>query len=131
MLNDFETKARHEEHLRKIKRSWASQGKKYKETIERMKELREENYKKKSAELKAKLKHKEDLLLTQLDHSNKEKMLERQKILNKLYEKERLARENAKIFQEEEEKERKLFQEELEERCKIIKIIFIYSKLHL
>ena len=58
-------------------------------------------------------------------------MLERQKILNKLYEKERLARENAKIFQEEEEKERKLFQEELEERCKIIKIIFIYSKLHL
>ena len=131
MLNDFETKARHEEHLRKIKRRWASQGKKYKETIERMKELREENYKKKSAELTAKLKHKEDLLLTQLDHSNKEKMLERQKILNKLYEKERLARENAKIFQEEEEKERKLFQEELEERCKIIKIIFIYSKLHL
>ena len=51
-------------------------------------------------------------------------MLERQKILNKLYEKERLARENAKIYQEEEEKERKLFQEELEERCKIIKIIY-------
>jgi hypothetical protein len=86
-----------------------------------MKELREENYKKKSAELKAKLKHKEDLLLTQLDQSNKEKMLERQKILNRLYEKEKIARENVKIFQEEEEKERKLFQEELEERCKINK----------
>ena len=50
-------------------------------------------------------------------------MLERQKILNKLYEKEKIARENVQIFQEEEEKERKLFQEELEERCKINKII--------
>ena len=48
-------------------------------------------------------------------------MLERQKILNRLYEKEKIARENVKIFQEEEEKERKLFQEELEERCKINK----------
>jgi hypothetical protein len=120
MLNDFEIKARHEKHLNKIKKRWASQGKKYKETIERMKELREQNYLKKSKELKEKLKRKEDLLLTQLDHSNKEKMLERQKILNRLYEKERLARENAKQYQEEEEKERQIFQENLEERCKII-----------
>jgi hypothetical protein len=128
MLNDFETKARHEKHLNKIKKRWASQGKKYKETIERMKELREQNYLKKSKELKEKLKRKEDLLLTQLDHSNKEKMLERQKILNRLYEKERLARENAKQYQEEEEKERQIFQENLEERCKIIFLIYYFLK---
>ena len=64
MIRDFETNARHEEHLKKIKKKRAAEMKKYEETIQHMKELREETYQRKNNELKKKLKNKEQLLIT-------------------------------------------------------------------
>ena len=58
MIKDFETNARHEDHLKKIRKKRAAESKKYQETIQHMKELREETYQKKNAELKQKLKEK-------------------------------------------------------------------------
>ena len=57
MIKDFETNARHEEHLKKIKKR-AAESKKYEETIKHMKELKEETYQRKNEELKQKLKKK-------------------------------------------------------------------------
>ena len=48
MIRDFETNARHEEHLKKIKKKRAAESKKYEETIKHMKELREETYQRKN-----------------------------------------------------------------------------------
>jgi len=42
MMKDFESSAKHQDYLKKIKRKWANVGKKYNETIQRMKELKEE-----------------------------------------------------------------------------------------
>ena len=47
MIRDFDTSARHEEQLKKIKKKRAAESKKYQETIKHMKELKEETYQKK------------------------------------------------------------------------------------
>ena len=60
MIRDFETSARHEEQLKKIKKKHLAESKKYQETIKHMKELREETYERKNEELKKKLKRKEN-----------------------------------------------------------------------
>ena len=58
MMSDFEFSTRHQAQLQKIKKKWQNIGKKYDETIQRMKEMREENYKKQNAALIKKLKKK-------------------------------------------------------------------------
>ena len=63
MIRDFETSARHEEQLKKIKKKHLAESKKYQETIKHMKELREETYERKNEELKKKLKRKEKLFM--------------------------------------------------------------------
>ena len=52
MMENFETSARHEAQLKRIRKRWEEEGKRYNETIEKMKELREETYKKKNTALK-------------------------------------------------------------------------------
>ena len=120
MMTDFEMSARHENHLRKIRKKWEDEGKRYNDTILRMKEFREENYKKKNAELLKKLKKKEQLLMTLLENSNKEKMALRNKNMAILLEREKHARDNVEKYQEEIEEKRKVFQNQNEEKCNFI-----------
>ena len=58
MMSDFEFSTRHQAQLQKIKKKWQNAGKKYDETIQRMKEMREENYKKKKCSIDKKIKKK-------------------------------------------------------------------------
>ena len=109
-MTDFEMSARHDNHLRKIKKKWEDEGKRYNDTILRMKEFREENYKKKNAELMKKLKRKEKLLMTLLENQNKEKMTERKKNLMLMMEREKNAKDNVERYQEKVEEDRKVFQ---------------------
>ena len=120
MMDDFEANARHQEYLKKIRRKWAAEGKKYDETIQRMKELREETYQKKSKALQQKLKKKEQLLITLQNESNKEKMIEKQKNLEILMKREKTARENVEKFLKEQEEERLKFEEEINQKSKIL-----------
>ena len=71
MLKDLESSSRHEDHLKKIKKKWMDESKKYKETIEHMKEYQEETYQKKNKELVKRLKKKEQILLTALKNNQK------------------------------------------------------------
>ena len=119
-MDDFEANARHQEYLKKIRRKWAAEGKKYDETIQRMKELREETYQKKSKALQQKLKKKEQLLITLQNESNKEKMIEKQKNLEILMKREKTARENVEKFLKEQEEERLKFEEEINQKIKIL-----------
>ena len=116
MMSDFEMTARHEDHLKKIRRKWMEEGKKYKQKIERMKEEREEQYQKKNKALQRKLKEKDQLLLTALDASKKEKMAEKQKAIELLTQKEQQAKENVEKNLEEQEKERLLAAEMTNEK---------------
>ena len=119
-MDDFEANARHQEYLKKIRRKWAAEGKKYDETIQRMKELREETYQKKSKALQQKLKKKEQLLITLQNKTNKEKMIEKQKNLEILMKREKTARENVEKFLKEQEEERLKFEEEINQKSKIL-----------
>ena len=89
MIRDFDTTARHEEQLRKIKKKHAAESKKYQETIKHMKELKEETYHRKNEELKQKLKKKEMVLITALENKQKDKMEEKRRIITEMIEKEK------------------------------------------
>ena len=92
MIRDFETSARHEDILKKIKKKHMSESKKYQETIKHMKELKEETYQKKNEELKQKLKKKEMVLITALETKQKDKMEEKRRIITEMIEKENRAK---------------------------------------
>ena len=124
MMSDFEFSTRHQAQLQKIKKKWQNAGKKYDETIQRMKEMREENYKKKNAALIKKLKKKDQVLLTALETTNKEKMSDRRKNIIAMIQREKSARENVERYLIEDEKNRKRFEEQINEKSKI-KIFFI------
>ena len=81
MIKDLETSSRHQDYLRKLRKKWMDQSKKYKDNIEHMKEFQEESYRKKNKDLINKLKKKEKLLLTSLENNQKTRMLERQKAI--------------------------------------------------
>ena len=119
MIRDFETNARHEEHLKKIKKKRAAESKKYQEMIQHMKELREETYQRKNAELKKKLKKKEQVLITSLENKQKDKMKEKQRAITEMIEKENNAKKNVEKFMEEQEKHRLQFEKEVHDKSKI------------
>ena len=110
MIKDLETSSRHQEYLRKIRKKWMEESKKYKENIEHMKEFQEETYRKKNRDLINKLKKKEKLLLTSLENNQKTRMLERQKVIESMIEKEKLAKKNVENFLLKQEKDRQKLQ---------------------
>ena len=123
MMSDFEFSTRHQAQLQKIKKKWQNAGKKYDETIQRMKEMREENYKKKNAALIKKLKKKDQVLLTALETTNKEKMSDRRKNILALMQREKSARENVERYLIEDEKNRIKFAEQINDKSKKTKFI--------
>ena len=123
MIRDFDTTARHEEQLRKIKKKHAAESKKYQETIKHMKELREETYQRKNEELKKKLKRKENLLITQLENKQKDKMEEKRRIITEMIEKENKAKKNIELFMIEQEKARLQFEQDIHKKSKKILIL--------
>ena len=124
MIRDFETSARHEEQLKKIKKKHLAESKKYQETIKHMKELKEETYHRKNEELKKKLKKKEMVLITQLENKQKDKMEEKRRIITEMIEKENKARKNIELFMLEQEKVRLQFEKDINQKSKTY---FIYN----
>ena len=118
MIRDFETSARHEDQLKKIKKKNLIESKKYQETIKHMKELKEETYQRKNEELKKKLKRKEMVLITQLENKQKDKMEEKKRIITEMIEKENKAKQNIEKFMIEQEKVRLQFEKDINEKSK-------------
>ena len=101
MIKDFEINQRFENHIKQIKKKWKEEGKKFQTNIEHMKEYREKAYKMKNKELVNKLNHKESLLITSLEHKQKDKMKEKERAIAELMEKEKTAKENVEKYMEE------------------------------
>lgn len=106
MIKDLEASTRHDDYLQKIKKKWMNESKKYKETVEHMKEFQEETYQKKNKELVKKLNKKDKILLTALKNNQKSKMKERQKKIELMMQKEKIAKENVQKFLKKQESER-------------------------
>ena len=51
MIKEFETASRHDEYLKKIRKKFSDENKKYNENIKQMREFQEETYQKKNKEL--------------------------------------------------------------------------------
>ena len=94
MMSDFEATMRHEEYISRIRKKWQKEGRKYRQTIKRMENEREENYQKKNEQLLKKLKEKDQTMITALDANRQAKMAEKRKNIEMLIKKE----ENAKRF---------------------------------
>ena len=118
MIKDLETSSRHQEYLRKLRKKWMEESKKYKDNIEHMKEFQEESYRKKNKDLINKLRKKEKLLLTSLENNQKTRMIERQKAIDSMMEKEKLARKNVENFMQQQEKDRQKLQNTTNKKSK-------------
>jgi len=116
MIRDFETSTRHEDILKKIKKKHMAESKKYQETIQHMKELKEETYQKKNAELKQKLKKKEMVLITSLETKQKDKMEEKRRIITEMIEKENRAKKNIQAYMKEQERIRLQFEDNINKK---------------
>jgi len=116
MIRDFETSTRHEDILKKIKKKHMAESKKYQETIQHMKELKEETYQKKNAELKQKLKKKEMVLITSLETKQKDKMEEKRRIITEMIEKENRAKKNIQTYMKEQERIRLQFEDNINKK---------------
>lgn len=116
MLNDYDTKSRHEEYLKNIRKRLAKENKTYNENIEHMKEYRENEYQKKNKALIKKLKDKEKFLITALETKEKENMKEKQRAIAIMMEKEEQAKTNVQRNLVEQEKQRLQFQKDIHKK---------------
>jgi nicotinamide mononucleotide adenylyltransferase len=117
---------RHQDYLRKIKKRWMDENKKYKENVEHMKEFKEEQFQKKTKDLVKRLKEKEKLYLTSFRDKQKSRMKERQKAIDLLMEREKNAREKVNKYMEKEEIKRLKLQKTSTDKGK--KYFFYYNK---
>ena len=126
MIKDFEVDERFQNIKKKLKKKYQKENKKYKSCIEYMKELREQNYQKKNANLINKLNKKENLLITSLENIKLDKNKEKKKLNEEIFTKKNNAKINIEKFMEEQEKNRIDFQNETNLKCnKIYNIINI------
>jgi len=125
MIKDFETIARHEDYLKKFRKKRAAQSKKYMETIQHMKEFKEETYQRKNRDLQKKLQKKEQLLITSLQNKQKDKMKEKERAIAELIEKENQAKKNVEKYMEEQEQMRLQFEKDINDKSKLNKIKYI------
>jgi len=121
MIKDFETIARHEDYLKKFRKKRAAQSKKYMETIQHMKEFKEETYQRKNKDLQKKLQKKEQILITSLQNKQKDKMKEKERAIAELIEKEKQAKKNVERYMEEQEQMRLQFEKDINEKSKLYK----------
>ena len=131
MIRDFETLTRHEDILKRIKKKHMAESKKYQETIQHMKELKEEAYQKKNNDLKQKLKKKEMVLITSLETKQKDKMEEKRRIITEMIEKENRAKKNIQTYMKEQERIRLQFEDNINKKSKHFfnfLLLFYYSR---
>ncbi len=131
MIKDFETNARHEDHFKKMRKKIAAQSKKYMQTIQHMKEFKEETYQKKSQDLQRKLKKKEQILITSLQNKQKDKMKEKERAIAELIKREIQAKKNVEKYMEEQEEMRLQFEQDINDKSKLYKINICINLIHL
>jgi len=124
MIKEFEADERFQNIKKNLKKKYQEENEKYLINIEHMKELREQNYIKKNKALRNRLKKKENLLITSLENIKLNKSKEKRKLIQINLNKKNKAKINVQKFLAEQEKNRIVFQNETNNKCKYIYIIY-------
>jgi hypothetical protein len=124
MIKDFEANERSQNIKQRLKKKYQEENKKYQLNIEHMKELREQNYIQRNTDLRNRLKKKESLLITSLENIKSNKNKEKKRLIEINLTKKNNARLNVEKFLKEQEKNRIVFQNETNQKCKFIYIIY-------
>ena len=124
MIKEFEADERFQNIKKNLKKKYQEENEKYLINIEHMKELREQNYIKKNKALRNRLKKKENLLITSLENIKLNKSKEKRKLNQINLNKKNKAEINVQKFLAEQEKNRIIFQNETNNKCKYIYIIY-------
>ena len=124
MIKDFEANERSQNIKQRLKKKYQEENKKYQLNIEHMKELREQNYIQRNTDLRNRLKKKESLLITSLENIKSNKNKEKKRLIEINFTKKNNARLNVEKFLKEQEKNRIVFQNETNQKCKFIYIIY-------
>ena len=122
MIKDFEADERFQNIKKKLKKKYQEENQKYLINIEHMKELREQNYIKKNTDLRNRLRKKESLLITSLENIKLNKSKEKKKLIEINLTKKNRAKINVQKFLAQQEKNRIVFQNETNNKCKLIYI---------
>ena len=124
MIKEFEADERFQNIKKNLKKKYQEENEKYLINIEHMKELREQNYIKKNKDLRNRLRKKENLLITSLENIKLNKSKEKRKLIQINLNKKNKAKINVQKFLAEQEKNRIVFQNETNNKCKYIYIIY-------
>lgn len=124
MIKDFEADERFQNIKKRLKKKYQEENQKYLINIEHMKELREQNYIKKNTDLRNRLRKKESLLITSLENIKLNKSKEKKKLIEINLTKKNKAKINVQKFLAQQEKNRIVFQNETNNKCKYIYIIY-------
>ncbi len=124
MIKDFEADERFQNIKKRLKKKYQEENQKYLINIEHMKELREQNYIKKNTDLRNRLRKKESLLITSLENIKLNKSKEKKKLIEINLTKKNKAKINVQKFLAQQEKNRIVFQNETNNKCKLIYIIY-------
>ena len=124
MIKEFEADERFQNIKKNLKKKYQEENEKYLINIEHMKELREQNYIKRNKALRNRLKKKENLLITSLENIKLNKSKEKRKLIQINLNKKNKAKINVQKFLAEQEKNRIVFQNETNNKCKYIYIIY-------
>lgn len=122
MIKDFEADERFQNIKKRLKKKYQEENQKYLINIEHMKELREQNYIKKNTDLRNRLRKKESLLITSLENIKLNKSKEKKKLIEINLSKKNKAKINVQKFLAQQEKNRIVFQNETNNKCKLIYI---------
>ena len=120
MLSDFEIENRNEKRRKKLKNKWRSESQKYYETVERMKEKKEDIYNAKMNKIMKQINKKDEEIKNQISQNKKLKEEKRLKSLKNFLEKEKNVRDtyNKKLYLD--EKEREEIEKRILTKCKYI-----------
>jgi len=118
MIKDFEADERFQNIKKRLKKKYQEENQKYLINIEHMKELREQNYIKKNTDLRNRLRKKESLLITSLENIKLNKSKEKKKLIEINLTKKNKAKINVQKFLAQQEKNRIVFQNETNNKCK-------------
>lgn len=118
MIKDFEADERFQNIKKRLKKKYQEENQKYLINIEHMKELREQNYIKKNTDLRNRLRKKESLLITSLENIKLNKSKEKKKLIQINLTKKNKAKINVQKFLAQQEKNRIVFQNETNNKCK-------------
>ena len=122
MIKDFEADERFQNIKKRLKKKYQEENQKYLINIKHMKELREQNYIKKNTDLRNRLRKKESLLITSLENIKLNKSKEKKKLIQINLTKKNKAKINVQKFLAQQEKNRIIFQNETNNKCKLIYI---------